>query len=94
MKIEFENEQEKECLIHILSDWFNHNGQWDVLGCEPACRDEDSPGCYYCIEKTIANSINKYNAIYFWNFGGEECIMEQSVEKYMAGMGTTSSENS
>lgn len=82
MKIEFENEQEKECLKYILFDWFTHNGDFDVLGCEPACRNESSPGCDYCIKETLDFQLDKFNKLKFWYYGGEGWIMEQSVDKW------------
>ena len=84
MKIEFENEQEKKCLKHILLDWFLHNGDTDVLGCDPACRDESSPGCASCIEKTIDYQLDKYNELEFWTFGGEEWLMTQKIDNLLA----------
>lgn len=83
MKIEFENEQEKECLKHILFDWLTHNGSTDVLGCDPACRDESSPGCDWCIKNTIDMQFNKWNQLKFWCFGGEDWLMKHNVERYV-----------
>lgn len=81
MKIEFKNEQEKECLKHILFDWLTHNGDLDVLGCEPACRNESSPGCDYCIKEMIDYQLDKYNKLEFWPYGGEEWLMQQKVNE-------------
>ena len=83
MKIEFENDKEKECLKHILFDWFMHNGDSDVLGCEPACRDESSPGCDWCINSVLDMWLNKYSELKFWTFGGEDWIMQQSIDKFL-----------
>ena len=83
MKIEFENEQEKECLKHILLDWLLHNGDMDVLKCEPACRDESSPGCASCIEKAINYQLDEYNKLEFWPFGGEEWLMKQKIDNLL-----------
>ena len=82
MKIEFENEQEKECLKHILFDWFTHNGDDDVLGCEPACRDESSPGCDWCINNVLNLQIDKWKEIRFQNFGGSDWIMKHGIDKW------------
>lgn len=92
MKIEFKNEQEKECLKYILLDWFTHNGDFDVLSCDPACRNESSPGCDYCIKKTLDLQLDKFDKLEFWHYGGEEWIMEQSVNKW-AGAGSSSKKN-
>lgn len=82
MKIEFDNEKEKEVLAHILLDWFTHNGDYDVLGCEPACRDPKSPGCEYCIKDLINYQLNK-NKINFCWCGGEDWILQHGIEKWV-----------
>ena len=82
MKIEFENDKEKECLTYILTDWLIHNGDYDVLACEPACRNEDSPGCAWCIKKAINRYLDN-NKIEFWYFGGEDWLMQHGVDKFL-----------
>lgn len=83
LKIEFENEQEKECLKHILLDWLMHNGDTDVLGCEPACRNPSSPGCSHCVEELIDFQLNKLSKLKFWAFGGEEWLMKQKIDNLL-----------
>lgn len=80
MKIEFENEQEREALKHILSEWFIYNNDYDVLGCEPGCRNEDSPGCDWCIKKNIEEELND-NSFSFWLYGGEEWVLNHTIAK-------------
>ena len=76
MKINFKDNIEKEIFIHILSQYFTHSTDNDVLGCEPACRDESSPGCDWCIENHIKHQLNQpkedgsYNFT-FHSLGGE-----------------------
>lgn len=82
MKIEFENEQEKECLKHIFLDWLLHNGDIDVLGCAPVCRDASSPGCANCVEKIIKHQLES-NKLNFRTFGGEERLMEQKIDNLL-----------
>ena len=79
MKIQFKNEKEKIALFHILSDWFNNNGDNDVLGCEPACRNPESPSCEHCINDTIEYCLDN-NIFHFWMFGGEDWICTLSVK--------------
>ena len=83
MKIEFENDKEKECLKHILFDWLMHNGDSDVLGCEPACRNLESPGCDWCIQDTINMWLDKYSKLEFWTFGGENWLMQCGIDKFL-----------
>lgn len=83
MKIEFQDDKEKECLKHILFDWLMHNGDFDVLGYEPACRNLESPGCDWCINDVLNMQLDKYNKLMFWAFGGEDWLMQQSVDKYL-----------
>ena len=83
MKIEFENDKEKECFKHILFDWLMHNGDFDTLGCEPACRDETSPGCDWCIQHNIDWQLDDYNKIMFWVFGGEDWLMQCGIDKFL-----------
>lgn len=78
MKIIFENENEKEALKHILTEWFIHNDDYDVLGCEPACRNESSPGCDWCIEDYFNYYLNQ-NKLDFNGVGGEEWILKHSI---------------
>ena len=58
MKIEFKNEEEKELLILILTDWIYETDN-DFLACAPMCRDETSPGCYHCYKEYITEQIEK-----------------------------------
>lgn len=80
MKIEFKNDAERNALIHILSEWFIHNNDLDVLGCEPACRDEFSPGCDHCIQRAIERQLED-DTFSFHMFGGEEWIMDCTVKQ-------------
>ena len=79
MKIEFENDKEKETLSHILLDWFMHNGDLDVLGCEPACRNPESSGCEQCIKEMIDYQLDRNN-LEFWSYGGEDWILKHKVQ--------------
>ena len=81
MKIEFENEKEKETLKHILFDWLMHNGNVDVLGCEPACRNPQSSGCDQCIKELLDMQLDKYKKLEFWCYGGEDWLLQQGVGK-------------
>lgn len=80
MKFEFENEQEKEALKHILSEWFINNNDFDVLGCAPGCRNEDSPGCDWCIKDFIDDELNN-NSLSFMLLGGEEWILKHTISQ-------------
>lgn len=78
MKIEFENQLEKETLKHILTEWFSNNDDYDVLGCEPACRDECSPGCEWCISEYFESNLSR-NRLSFNCLGGEKHILEHTI---------------
>lgn len=80
MKIEFENNTERKTLIHILSEWLIYNNDMDVLGCEPACRNESSPGCDYCIKREIDRQLQK-DRINFCTFGGEEWLLDCTIKE-------------
>lgn len=76
----YEFENEKEALKHILSEWFINNNDYDVLGCEPGCRNDDSPGCDWCIRDFFEHELNK-NQLKFQFLGGEDWILEHTVHK-------------
>ena len=80
MKIEFENELEKKALKHILSEWFINNDDFDVLGCDPGCRNETSPGCDWCIEDYFEHDLAK-NEVNFHFLGGAEWILKHTISK-------------
>lgn len=52
-----EQDAEKEALKYILFEFIKNIK--DPLGCEPACRDESSPGCEYCIKQALDEMFNK-----------------------------------
>ena len=79
MKIKFENEKEKNCLAHILIDWFINSDIYDPLGCEPACRDESSPGCWDCIQKLINSELDN-NELNLTTLGGVDYIIEHTIK--------------
>ena len=81
MKIEFENDKEKEVLVHILKEWLIYNNDYDdVLGCEPACRNPSSPGCDYCIEENLKIMLDK-NQIKFLRFCVENWLLDCTIVK-------------
>lgn len=58
MKIEFDSKTEKEVLYHIITEWLIATKE-DVMGCEPSCRDESSPGCWHCIQEWIKEDLDE-----------------------------------
>ena len=59
MKLVFDNYEEskkeqdgqKEVLKYILYEFIRNVD--DPLACEPACRDETSPSCDYCVKRVL-----------------------------------------
>ena len=82
MKIEFKNDKEKETLSHILVDWFMHNGDDDVLGCQPCCRNPQSSGCEQCIKEMVDCQLDR-NELEFWCYGGEDWIQKNDISKFL-----------
>lgn len=74
MKLVFDNDKEskkeqdkqKEVLKYILYEFIKNI--YDPLGCEPACRDESSPGCDYCV-KQVLDKMFEDNDIRLQYFG-------------------------
>ena len=54
-----EQDEQKEALKHILYEFLRNID--DPLGCEPACRDESSPGCDYCVKRALDEMFNENN---------------------------------
>ena len=54
-----EQDKQKEVLKHILYEFIKNID--DPLGCAPACRDESSPGCNYCVKKVLDEMFNENN---------------------------------
>ena len=83
MKIEFENEKEKEVLKHILFDWLMHNGDEDVLGCQPACRNPKAISCDICIKEMIDYQLDKFGKLEFWCYGGEDWLLQHGIDEWL-----------
>jgi len=54
-----EQDEQKEVLKYILYEFIRNID--DPLACEPACRDETSPSCSYCVKKVLDEMFNENN---------------------------------
>ena len=58
-EIKKEQDKQKEALKHILYEFIRNID--DPLACEPACRDESSPSCSYCVKQVLDEMFNENN---------------------------------
>ena len=61
-----EQDKQKEVLKYILYEFIKNTD--DPLGCAPACRDESSPGCDYCVKRAL-DEMFEDNDIRLQDFG-------------------------
>lgn len=73
-----EQNEQKETLKYILYEFIKNID--DPFACEPACRDESSPGCDYCVKQAL-DEMFEDNDIRLEYFGGLNYIKNFEIIK-------------